>query len=189
MIMSKVFWQPGTMLFPVPAVMVSCGTMEYSNIITIAWTGTICSDPPMTYVSIRPERYSHKLIKDTGEFVINLTTKNLAFATDYCGVKSGKDMDKFKKMKLTPVVGQKVKAPLIKESPINIECKVTEIKLLGTHDMFFAKIVGVNVDKQYIDKNDALQFKETEPIAYAHGKYYTLGDVVGHFGYSVRKKQ
>jgi len=177
------------MVYPLPAVMVSCGDKpENYNIITIAWTGTICSDPAMTYVSIRPHRHSHKLIKKSGEFVINLTTKKLAFATDYCGVKSGRDMDKFKKMGLTPAKAQHVSAPLIKESPINIECRVTEVKSLGTHDMFMAKVLCVHADDRYLDKKGAFNLQAAEPICYSHGKYYGLGEYLGHFGYSVRKK-
>ena len=145
--MSKQIWKPGNMLYPLPVVMVSVADKEgKQNIITIAWTGTICSDPPMVSISVRPERYSYHMIKETGEFVINLTTKELAFATDYCGVKSGRDVDKFAAMQLTPVRGEKVKAPLIAESPVNLECKVTEVKHLGTHDMFMAEVVCVHAD-------------------------------------------
>ena len=141
--MSKQIWKPGNMLYPLPVVMVSVADKEgKQNIITIAWTGTICSDPPMVSISVRPERYSYHMIKETGEFVINLTTKELAFATDYCGVKSGRDVDKFAAMQLTPVRGEKVKAPLIAESPVNLECKVTEVKHLGTHYIFIAEVVG-----------------------------------------------
>lgn len=188
--MAKVLWKPGTMVYPVPAVMVSCGTVgEDANVITIAWTGTICTDPAMTYISLRPERYSYDIIKNSGEFVINLTTRKLAFATDFCGVRSGRDINKFKKMKLTPQKANHVSCPMIKESPINIECKVTEIKKLGTHDMFLAEVLGVNADDQYLDKNGAFSLDKAEPIAYSHGKYYALGKYLGHFGYSVKKKK
>lgn len=187
---NKSIWKPGTMLYPLPAVLVSCGTSkEDYNIITIAWTGTICSDPPMLYVSIRPERYSHNIIERTGEFVVNLTNKKLAFATDFCGVKSGRKINKFKELKLTPGKSEKISAPIIKESPVNIECKVKEIKKLGSHDMFIAEVLCVHVDKKYIDKNGNLNFDKTEPICYSHGKYYLLGREIGHFGYSVRKKK
>ncbi|MDD4179354.1 MAG: flavin reductase family protein [Candidatus Margulisbacteria bacterium] len=187
--MSKSLWKPGTMVYPVPAVMVSCGDQpENYNIITIAWTGTICSDPAMTYISVRPERYSHDIIKRTGEFVINLTNKKLAFATDYCGVKSGRDIKKFQKMKLTPIPGAHVKAPLIKESPLNIECQVVEIKQLGSHDMFLAKVLGIQVEKEFINKKGAFDLQKTEPICYSHGHYYLLGRELGHFGFSVKKR-
>ena len=188
--MSKSLWKPGTMVYPVPAVLVSCGDEPANyNLLTIAWTGTICSEPAMTYISVRPERHSHAIIKRTGEFVINLTNKKLAFATDYCGVKSGRDLNKFKQMKLTPVVGAHVKAPLVKESPLNIECRVEEIKPLGSHDMFIAKVLGIQADKEYIDKKGAFNLARTEPICYSHGKYYLLGKELGHFGFSVRKRK
>ena len=178
------------MLYPVPAVMVSCGeNPENYNIITIAWTGTICSDPAMTYVSIRPERHSHSIIKRTGEFVINLTTKQLAFATDFCGVKSGRAINKFEAMKLTPIKAKHVKAPLIKESPINIECAVTEIKNLGSHDMFMARVLCVHASKEYMKKDVSFDLAATELISYAHRNYYALGKYLGHFGYSVRKNK
>ena len=187
---NKSLWKPGTMLYPAPAVLVSCGnTPETHNIITIAWTGTICSEPAMTFVSIRPTRHSHNIIKETGEFVINLTTKKLAFAVDYCGVKSGKDIDKFKKLKLTPQKGTQVSAPLIAESPLNIECRVTDCQQLGSHDMFMAKVLCIHADKRYINKKGAFNFAATEPICYSHGKYYLLGKELGHFGFSVRKKR
>ncbi len=179
------------MVYPVPAVMVTCGNKpENYNIITIAWTGTINSDPPMCYISVRKSRHSHKLIKDTGEFVINLTTKELAKATDWCGVKSGKNVDKFKEMNLTPVKASIVSAPMIKESPINIECKVTEVKELGTHDMFLAEVVAVHADNKYIDpKTDSFNLSKAMPIAYSHGHYYELGTRIGKFGWSVMKNK
>ena len=187
---TKAIWKPGTMLYPAPAVLVSCGDQpDNYNLITIAWTGTICSEPAMTYVSIRPTRHSHEIISRTGEFVINLTTKKLAFAVDYCGVRSGKKINKFKEMKLTPARSDQVSAPLILESPLNIKCRVTERKPLGSHDMFIAKVLCIHADKRYIDKKGAFNFQATEPICYSHGKYYLLGKEIGHFGYSVRKKK
>lgn len=187
--MSKQIWKPGNMLYPLPVVMVSVADKEgKQNIITIAWTGTICSDPPMVSISVRPERYSYHMIKETGEFVINLTTKELAFATDYCGVKSGRDVDKFAALQLTPVRGEKVKAPLIAESPVNLECKVTEVKHLGTHDMFMAEVVCVHADEKYMDEQNRFQLEMADPIVYSHGTYMTTGEKIGTFGYSVRKK-
>lgn len=187
--MSKQIWKPGNMLYPLPVVMVSAADKEgKQNIITIAWTGTICSDPPMVSISVRPERYSYHMIKETGEFVINLTTKELAFATDYCGVKSGRDVDKFAAMQLTPVRGEKVKAPLIAESPVNLECKVTEVKHLGTHDMFMAEVVCVHADEKYMDEQNRFHLEMADPIVYSHGTYMTTGEKIGTFGYSVRKK-
>lgn len=188
--MSKVTWKPGTMVYPVPAAMVSCGdSLENHNIITIAWTGTICTNPPMTYISVRKARHSYKLIKDTGSFVINLTTKDLAFATDFAGVRSGADVDKFTHLNLTPIPATKISAPMIEESPVNIECKVTEIKELGSHDMFLAEVVAVHVDEKYIDQNGKFHLNKANPIAYAHGTYYTLHEALGTFGYSVMKKK
>lgn len=189
--MSKTTWKPGTMIYPVPAVMVSCGNEEEGyNIITIAWTGTINSDPPMCYISVRKNRHSYNIIKKSGEFVINLTTKSLAEATDWCGVRSGKNYDKFKEMNLTPIKAKKVRAPLIKESPINIECQVLEIKELGTHDMFIAEVVAVHADDKYIDdKTGAFDLSLAEPLCYAHGQYYKLGKPLGKFGWSVEKKK
>jgi flavin reductase (DIM6/NTAB) family NADH-FMN oxidoreductase RutF len=187
-IMAKQEWKPGNMLYPVPAVMVSCGRKgERPNIITVAWAGTICSEPAMLSISVRKERFSHDIIKETKEFVVNLTTKETCFATDYCGVKSGRDVDKFKEMKLTPLPASKVGAPLIGECPVNIECKVTEIKELGSHDMFIAEVVAVHADEAYMDKNGRFDLALAEPIAYSHGEYYTLGEKIGKFGYSVKK--
>jgi flavin reductase (DIM6/NTAB) family NADH-FMN oxidoreductase RutF len=189
--MSKILWKPGTMIYPLPAVMVSCGsTPEEYNIITISWTGTICTDPAMCYISVRPGRHSYNLIKKTGEFVINLTTKDIAFATDWCGVKSGKDFNKFAEMKLTPVPASKVSAPMIKESPVNIECIVKEIKELGSHHMFISEVVAVNAEEDYIDKKTGLfMLNDAVPICYSHGKYYETGPLVGKFGFSVEKKK
>lgn len=175
------------MLYPLPAVMVSCGNLTDSNIITVAWTGTICTDPPMTYISIRPERYSYDIIKKSGEFVINLTTKRLARKTDFAGVKSGKDIDKFETLKLTKERANEVEAPLIKESPVNIECKVVEIKELGTHHMFIAKVLCVDVDEKYLDDSGKFTLEKCGLIAYSHGQYYELGENLGRFGFSVKK--
>jgi len=187
--MGKVEWKPGNMLYPLPVVMVSAADENgKTNIITIAWTGTLCTNPPMVYISVRPERYSYEMIKRTGEFVINLTTEELAYATDFCGVKSGKDVDKFKEMKLTPQSGLKVKAPVIAESPVNIECKVTEIKKFGSHDMFVAEVVAIQADDKYMDKNGKFHLSQSKPLAYSHGEYYGLGSILGSFGYSVKKK-
>lgn len=178
------------MIYPLPAVMVSCGSIpEEYNIITVSWTGTICTDPAMCYISVRPGRHSYNIIRKNGEYVINLTTKSLAFATDWCGVKSGKDHKKFYEMGLTPVQASKIKAPMIKESPVNIECIVKEIKELGSHHMFISEVVAVNADEKYIDKNNGLfKLNEAEPICYSHGKYYETGRFIGKFGYSVEKK-
>ncbi|MBR6396105.1 MAG: flavin reductase family protein [Lachnospiraceae bacterium] len=187
--MGKQYWNAGNMLYPIPAVMISCGKKdEKPNIITVAWAGTVCSSPAMVSISIRPERYSHDIIKETGEFVINLTTRKLLRACDYCGVKSGRDVDKFKEMKLTPLKSQKIDAPGIEESPVNIECKVTEIKPLGSHDMFIAEVVGVSIDEEYLDEKGKFHLNDTGLVTYSHGEYFTLGEKVGSFGYSVRKK-
>lgn len=187
--MGKQLWRPGNMLYPLPVVMISVADKEgNSNIITVAWAGTICSDPAMVSISVRPERHSHKMLMESGEFVINLTTKDLAYATDYCGVKSGRDVDKFKEMKLTPIPASVVKAPMIEESPVNIECKVTEVKKLGTHDMFMAEVVAVHADEKYMDEKNKFHLEKAEPIVYSHGTYFTCGEQIGTFGYSVKKK-
>lgn len=187
--MAKIKWKAGNMVYPLPAAMVSCGTKEEDyNIITIAWTGTICTNPAMTYISIRPGRHSYKIIKESGAFVINLTTEALAYATDYCGVKSGRDEDKAQFTGLT-YEATEIGAPLIKESPVNILCQVTEIKELGSHDMFMAKVVSIYVDDQYMDENEKFHLDQTGIMAYSHGGYYALGDRLGTFGYSIRKKK
>ncbi|MBQ7956069.1 MAG: flavin reductase family protein [Lachnospiraceae bacterium] len=187
--MGKQIWRPGNMLYPLPVVMITVADKEgNANIITVAWAGTICSDPAMVSISVRPERYSHKMLMETGEFVINLTTRDLAFATDYCGVKSGRDVDKFKEMNLTPLPASIVKAPLIEESPVNIECKVTEVKQLGTHDMFMAEVVAVHADEKYMDEKNKFHLEKADPIVYSHGTYFTCGEMIGTFGYSVKKK-
>ena len=186
--MPKTVFKPGTMLNPVPAVMVSCGDGKVSNIITIAWTGIINSDPPITYVSVRKSRFSHNIIEKTGEFVINLTTKKLAAAADYCGVRSGRDVDKFKEQKLTAAESRVVRCPSIEESPVNIECKVIEKKDYPTHDMFIAEIVSVSVDNDLMDENGRLCLDESGLIAYNHGHYFALERrAIGRFGYSVMK--
>lgn len=188
--MAKVNWKPGNMIYPIPSVIVTCGdSQENFNAITIAWTGTICTNPPMTYISIRPSRHSYDIIKKTGEFVINLTTEELVKATDYCGVRSGKNEDKIKNCGLTLGQSKVVKAPIINESPVNIECKVKEIKKLGSHDMFIAEVVSVNVDDDYIDENNTFHLSKSKPICYSHGRYYSLGKELGKFGYSVQKKK
>lgn len=186
--MSKIQWKPGTMIYPLPAVMVSCGIESSSyNILTVAWTGTVCTAPPMTYISIRKERHSYNIIRETGEFVINLTTEKLAFATDFCGVRSGRDIEKFTHLGLTPQPASVVKAPLIKESPVNIECRVTQIIELGSHDMFLAEVMAVNVDEKYIDESGKFRLDAAKPICYSHGSYYGLAKELGTFGYSVMK--
>ena len=187
--MSKQSWKPGNMLYPLPVVMVSCNRKgEKPNIVTVAWTGTICSDPAMVSISVRPERYSHDIIEETGEFVINLVTKDLTYATDYCGVRSGRDVDKFKEMNLTPLPSKMIDAVGIEESPVNIECKVVEVKKLGSHDMFIAEVVNVTVDDRYMDENNKFNLNDSDLVAYSHGECFTLGEKIGTFGYSVRKK-
>lgn len=186
---SKDMWKPGTFVYPIPAVMVSCGTMEKSNIITVAWTGILNTNPAIVYISVRPERYSYNLIKQQGEFVINLTTKDLVRQTDWCGVKTGAKVDKFKEMKLHKEKANFVKCPMIKESPVSIECKVREIKELGSHHMFVADVLSINADKKYIDSKGTFDISKCDLIAYANGKYFTLGKQVGKFGFSVQKKK
>lgn len=186
--MSKVIWKPGTFIYPLPVVMVSCGDKDKSNIITVAWTGIINTDKPMCYISIRKERYSHDIIKKTKEFAINLTNKDLVYATDWCGVKTGAKVDKFQEMKLTKEKAKFVKCPLIKESPVSIECKVKEVRELGSHDMFIAEILSIDAEESYIDEKGAFDITKCNLITYANGKYFTLGKQVGKFGYSVAKK-
>ena len=187
--MSKVTWKSGTFLYPLPAVMVSCGNMERSNIITVAWTGILNTNPAMVYISIRPIRYSYNLIKESGEFVINLTNKQLTYATDWCGVRSGEKFDKFKEMKLHKEKAQFVKAPLIKESPVSIECKVKDIIKLGSHDMFVAEVLSIDADEKYIDEKGTFDISKCDLIAYANGGYYPLGKKIGKFGFSVQKRK
>lgn len=188
--MAKQNWKPGNMLYPVPVVMISCQRPgEKPNIMTVAWAGTVCSEPPMVSISVRPERFSHSIISETGEFVINLVTDKLVFATDYCGVRSGKDIDKFAEMKLTPQPSAKIKAPGIKESPVNIECAVRSVEHLGSHDMFVAEIVNVQVDDGYMDESGKFDLNSTGLVTYSHGEYFLLGTRLGKFGYSVQKKR
>lgn len=186
--MAKQSFKPGNMLYPLPAVMVSCQRpKEKANIITVAWAGTVCSSPAMVSISVRKERYSYEILKETKEFVINLATKELVFALDFCGVRSGKTVDKFKEMHLTELPSAKVKAPGILESPVNIECKVTEIKPLGSHDLFLAEVVHVTVEDRYMDKSGKFALNQAGLITYSHGEYFELGKKIGSFGYSVRK--
>ena len=173
--MAKTSWKPGNMIYPLPAVMVTCRDKGQDNIITIAWTGTICTNPPMTYISVRPERHSYEMIKNSGEFVINLTTKQLTRATDFCGVRSGRDVDKFKEARLTKEEAQVVDAPIIAESPVNIECKVEKIVPLGSHHMFMAKVVNIMVDDDYMEDNGRFALEKTNPLIYSHGGYYETG--------------
>ena len=186
-----VSWKPGTLIYPVPAVLISCGsTPEEYNLLTISWVGTICTNPPMCYISVRPERHSYDIIKKNMEFVINLTNEDMAFATDWCGVKSGKEYNKFEEMNLHPIQGQLVKAPIVKESPLCIECKVKEIVKLGSHDMFIAEVVNVQADSKYIHpETDTFNLAEAKLIAYSHGHYFKLGEEIGKFGWSVQKKK
>ena len=187
--MPKKIWKAGAFEYPIPAALITSGDMENSNIMTVAWTGIINSKPPMVYVSIRPERYSYNIIKENKEFVINLTNENLTYATDWCGVKSGKNFDKFKEMNLTKEKANFVKCPLIKESPVSIECKVTDIKNLGSHSMFVAEVLSIDPDEQYIDENGEFDISKCNLIAYANGGYYNLGKKLGKFGYSVQKAE
>lgn len=183
-------WKPGNMLYPVPAVMVTVADKRgQDNIITVAWTGTVCTNPPMVYISVRPERYSYHMIAETGEFVINLTTKDLAYATDYCGVKSGRDTDKFASLRLTRQKAAKVTPPLIGESPVNIECRVTKCIELGSHHMFLAEVAAVHASEAYMDEAGKFHLEQAGPVVYSHGAYYDLKDILGTFGYSVRKKR
>lgn len=183
-------WKPGNMLYPVPAVLVTVADKKgRDNIITVAWTGTVCTNPPMVYVSVRPERYSYHMIAESGEFVINLTNKELAYATDYCGVKSGRDVDKFEFLRLTRQEASKVAPPLIRESPVNIECRVTQCMELGSHHMFLAEIVAVHASEAYMDEGGKFHLEKAGPIVYSHGAYYGLDNILGTFGYSVRKKK
>ena len=182
-------WKAGNMLYPVPAVMVSCCDRKgNTNIFTVAWTGTVCSDPAMVYISVRESRHSYHMLKESGEFVINLTTEKLAWATDFAGVRSGRDVDKWTACKLTKGKATKVKAPLIKESPVNIECKVTKMIPLGSHVMFLAEVLAVDVDERYLDKKGSLNLKAAGLMAYSHGRYYSLGKQLGKFGFSVKKQ-
>ena len=183
-------WRPGNMLYPLPAVMVSAADLQgEANILTVAWTGTVCSDPAMLYISVRPERYSYHMLKETGEFVVNLTTEKLAYAADWCGVRSGRDVDKWKELNLTKGKAEKLDhAPVILESPVNIECRVTEVKELGTHHMFLAEVMAVQVDERYMKKSGKFELNSAGLLAYSHGEYRSLGDWIGIFGWSVKKR-
>lgn len=186
--MAKVCWKAGTMLAPVPPALISCGTAEKPNVMTAAWTGIICTEPTLVYVSIRPSRYSNELIRQTGEFAINIPTTKLAKAVDLCGVKSGRGIDKFKLAGITAAPCEKISAPQVAEAPISLECKVKEITSFGTHDMFLAEVVAVDVDETYINGKQALDLQKAGLLAYAHGFYYGLGHKIGKFGWSVEKK-
>lgn len=187
--MSKVFWKGSTLLAPVPAALVTCGTCDKPNVLTIGWTGIVCTRPPMTYISVRPERFSHDIIKESGEFVINLTTSSMVKEVDLCGVKSGRDIDKFVVCGFHAVPATKVAPPLIEECPVSLECRVVESKLLGSHTMFLAEIVGIDADERYIDSKGKLNLQQCGLAAYAHGEYFALGRKLGDFGFSVRKKK
>lgn len=187
--MAKEIWKPGNMLYPLPAVMVSMADAQGRyNIITIGWAGTVCTNPPMVSISVRPERYSFPILCETGEFVINLTTRELVFATDYCGVKSGREVDKFKELGLTALAASRVRAPLIGESPVNIECRVRSVTPLGSHHMFLADVLAVHADEKYMDEKHKFHLEQADPIVYSHGAYYACGEQLGTFGYSVKKK-
>ena len=187
----KQSWKPGTLIYPLPAVLVSCGsTPEEYNLLTIAWTGTVCTNPPMCYISVRKERHSYDIIRRTGEFVINLTTEEIARATDWCGVKSGREVNKWEAMGLTPMTNDHVAAPLVGESPLSICCKVRQVVELGSHDMFIADVVGIEADERFIDpESGKFSLDKARPIVYSHGEYFRLGEMIGHFGWSVRKKK
>ncbi|OQY40469.1 MAG: flavin reductase [Spirochaetaceae bacterium 4572_7] len=186
--MSKVQWKPGNLIYPLPAALVSCSSKTHGdNLITIAWTGTICTNPPMCYISVRPERFSYDIIKESGEFVINLTTAAMARGTDWCGVRSGRDFDKFKECGFSKTKANVVNAPLVTESPLSIECKVIEIKELGSHHMFLAEVVSSTVDDKYLDESGAFNLNNSELICYSHREYRKVGQKVGSFGYAVKK--
>lgn len=188
--MEKQVWKPGNMLYPLPAVMVSVADRDGKpNIITVAWTATVCTNPPMLSISVRPERYSYQSLVDTGEFVVNLTTEELVYATDFCGVRSGRDVDKFAHLKLTAEMGRVVRAPLIGESPVNIECKVQKVDKLGSHHMFLASVEAVHAGTEYMDEKGRFDLSKANPIVYSHGEYYSLGKKLGKFGYSIQKKK
>lgn len=187
--MSKIVWRPGTLVAPVPPVMVTCGTMERPNIITVAWTGNVCSGPARAYISVRPERYSYGLIKESGQFAINLTTAALARAADFCGVRSGRDVDKFAHLGLTPLPAKELSCPILGESPVSLECRVFDVVPLGSHDLFLADVVAVDVEEELLDAGGKLRLDRCGLAAYAHGEYYALGKRLGTFGFSVRKKR
>jgi flavin reductase (DIM6/NTAB) family NADH-FMN oxidoreductase RutF len=188
--MSKQTWKAGNMLYPLPAVMVSVTDGNGNdNIITVAWAGTVCTNPAMLSISVRPERYSYDMLRKTGEFVVNLTTEKLAYATDYCGVKSGRDVDKFRELNLTKEKASEIAAPMIAESPVNIECRVVKVEELGSHHMFLAEVLAVHVDESYMDEKGKFELASANPIVYSHGEYFGLGKDLGRFGFSVQKKK
>lgn len=188
--MSKQIWKPGNMLYPLPVVMVSCQRPgEKPNIITVAWAGTVCTNPAMLSISVRPERYSYSILEETKEFVVNLVTKELTYACDYCGVRSGREVDKFQQLKLTALPSQKVAAPSIAESPVNLECQVEQIQQLGSHHMFLARIVSISAQEEYMDESGRFHLNDSGLVTYSHGEYFTLGERVGSFGYSVKKEK
>lgn len=187
--MTKITWKPATMVYPAPPALISCGTLDQPNVMTAAWTGIINSEPPMTYVSVRPSRFSHEIIKETREFVINLPSLNMVTAVDFCGVKSGRDVNKFKETGLTPIASSAVAAPQIEQCPVSVECKVVDIQSYGSHDMFVAEIMAVDVDDKFIDPAGKFWLEKTGLLAYAHGHYFTLGRELGNFGFSVNKKR
>ncbi len=186
--MAKEIWKPGNMLYPLPAVLVSCaGRDGRDNLVTVAWTGTVCTNPPMVYISLRPSRYSYQLIRETGEFVINLTTEGLAETADWCGVKSGRDVDKWQERKLTRGAASTVSVPIVEESPVNIECRVNQVLELGSHHMFLAEVTAVQVSDEYMDGGGTFRLSQAHPLVYSHGEYYSMGKWQGKFGYSVKK--
>ncbi|MDY0297593.1 MAG: flavin reductase family protein [Acidobacteriota bacterium] len=187
---ARLSWKPGTMLYPAPAVLVSCGNHDgRKNLVTVAWTGTVCSDPPMCSISLRPERFSHELIRESGEFAVNLTTAAMARAVDWCGVKSGREFDKFSETGLTPLRASRISAPLVVESPVNLECRVTEMRRLGSHTLFIAEILAIQADPVYYRSGTGyFDLSASAPLCYCHGHYYRLGKPIGKFGFSVEKK-
>ena len=189
--MAKVSWKPGTMIYPLPATLVTCGSSpEEWNMLTVAWLGTVCTNPAMCYISVRPERHSYPIIIKNMEFTINLTTQKMARATDWCGVRSGADFDKWKETGLTPIPGECVASPTIEESPLAIECRVKSVVALGSHDMFLAEVLNVRADSKYIDpQTGAFSLEDSGLMAYAHGKYFSLGEMIGKFGFSVKKNR
>ena len=189
--MTKVNFKPGNMLYPLPAVLVSCGSMQDGkiNLITVAWTGTVCTNPPKLYISVRPERHSYDMIRNSGEFVVNLTTRSMTRATDYCGVKSGRDVDKWKECRLTPIAADTVSCPMVEQAPVNIECKVDQVLELGSHHMFIADVTAVHVDEDLLDEKGTFHLEKAGHMAYSHGRYFELGKELGSFGYSIRKRK
>lgn len=189
--MTKVNFKPGNMLYPLPAVLVSCGSMQDGkiNLITVAWTGTVCTNPPKLYISVRPERHSYDMIRNSGEFVVNLTARSMTRATDYCGVKSGRDVDKWKECRLTPIAADTVSCPMVEQAPVNIECKVDQVLELGSHHMFIADVTAVHVDEDLLDEKGTFHLEKAGLMAYSHGRYFDLGKELGSFGYSIRKRK